>query len=69
MCSFRGCVGAQYAIPATLGGSLPVFMPVSWMAATHRWLGLGEMPTGPIVEYLDTFQADHDFIPSSCPGS
>ena len=24
-----------------------VFMPVSWMAATHRWLGLGEMPTGP----------------------
>jgi hypothetical protein len=31
---------------------IPVFMPVSWMAATHRWLGLGEMPTGPIVEYL-----------------
>ena len=31
---------------------VPVFMPVSWMAATHRWLGLGEMPTGPIVEYL-----------------
>jgi hypothetical protein len=22
------------------------------MAATHRWLGLGEMPTGPVVEYL-----------------
>jgi hypothetical protein len=31
---------------------VPVFMPVSWMAATHRWLGLGEMPTGPVVEYL-----------------
>jgi hypothetical protein len=31
---------------------VPVFMPWSWMAATHRWLGLGEMPTGPIVEYL-----------------
>ena len=31
---------------------IPVFMPVSWMAATHRWLGLGEMPTGPVVEYL-----------------
>src|SRR5947209_5572660 len=31
---------------------VPVVMPVSWMAATHRWLGLGEMPTGPIVEYL-----------------
>ena len=29
-----------------------VFMPSSWMAATHRWLGLGEMPTAPVVEYL-----------------
>jgi hypothetical protein len=29
-----------------------VFMPWSWMAATHRWLGLGEMPAGPVVEYL-----------------
>ena len=29
-----------------------VFGPVSWLAATHRWLGLGEMPTGPVVEYL-----------------
>jgi hypothetical protein len=29
-----------------------VFVPVSWMAATHRWLGLGEMPTAPVVEYL-----------------
>jgi hypothetical protein len=29
-----------------------VFMPVSWMVATHRWLGLGEMPTDPVVEYL-----------------
>jgi hypothetical protein len=32
-----------------------VFMPVSWMAATHRWLGPGEMPTGPVVEYLARF--------------
>src|SRR5262245_65567814 len=31
---------------------IPVCMPLSWMAATHRWLGLGEMPTGPVVEYL-----------------
>jgi hypothetical protein len=31
---------------------VPVFMPFSWMVDTHRWLGLGEMPTGPIVEYL-----------------
>ncbi len=29
-----------------------VFMPLSWMAATHHWLGLGQMPTGPVVEYL-----------------
>src|SRR6516165_7659532 len=38
-------VGALFALIA-------VFMPSSWMAATHRWLGLGEMPTGPVVEYL-----------------
>jgi hypothetical protein len=29
-----------------------VCMPFSWMVATHRWLGLGEMPTAPVVEYL-----------------
>jgi hypothetical protein len=38
-------VGALFALVA-------VFMPLSWMATTHRWLGLGEMPTGPVVEYL-----------------
>src|SRR5262249_43729751 len=38
-------VGALLALVA-------VFMPSSWMAATYRWLGLGEMPTGPVVEYL-----------------
>ena len=38
-------VGALFAL-------LAVVMPVSWMAATHGWLGLGEMPTGPVVEYL-----------------
>jgi hypothetical protein len=27
-------------------------LPVEWMAAVHLWLGLGEMPRGPIVEYL-----------------
>jgi hypothetical protein len=41
----------------TLGvGSLfalvPVFMPFSWMATAHHWLGLGEMPAAPVVEYL-----------------
>jgi hypothetical protein len=29
-----------------------VVMPYSWMIETHRWLGLGDMPTSPIVEYL-----------------
>jgi hypothetical protein len=38
-------VGGLFALVA-------VVMPVSWMAATHRWLGLGEMPSGPVVEYL-----------------
>ena len=38
-------------VPA-LFALVAVFMPVSWMAATHRWLGLGEMPTGPVVVYL-----------------
>jgi hypothetical protein len=33
-------------VPA-LFALVAVAMPVSWMAATHRWLGLGEMPTGP----------------------
>jgi hypothetical protein len=38
-------VGSLFAL-------VPVFMPFSWMVSTHRWLGLGEMPTAPIVEYL-----------------
>jgi hypothetical protein len=38
-------VGSLFAL-------VPVFMPFSWMVGTHRWLGLGEMPTGPVVEYL-----------------
>ena len=27
-------------------------MPTAWMASTHAWLGLGEMPRTPLVEYL-----------------
>ncbi len=38
-------VGSLFAL-------VPVFMPFSWMAATHRWLGLGEMPAAPVEEYL-----------------
>jgi hypothetical protein len=29
-----------------------VFLPTSWMAATHHWLGLGEFPAAPITDYL-----------------
>ncbi len=29
-----------------------VFMPTDWMAANHRWLGLGEFPASPLVDYL-----------------
>ena len=39
---------------AVLTGSafLALFLPVDWMASTHRWLGLGEFPRAPIVDYL-----------------
>ena len=28
------------------------FLPATWMAVTHRWLGLGDFPDFPIVDYL-----------------
>jgi hypothetical protein len=31
---------------------VPAAMPLGWMAAIHRWLGLGAMPAGPLVGYL-----------------
>ena len=31
---------------------VPFLMPTSWMAACHEWLGLGDFPESPIVEYL-----------------
>jgi hypothetical protein len=31
---------------------LAALVPVDWMAAAHRWLGLGEFPRTPIVDYL-----------------
>jgi hypothetical protein len=27
-------------------------MPTAWMVSTHAWLGLGELPRLPIVDYL-----------------
>ena len=29
-----------------------VVMPQSWMAVTHRWLGLGEFPASPLLDYM-----------------
>jgi len=34
-----------FAFPSAL-------LPTSWMAVTHRWLGLGEFPASSLVEYL-----------------
>ena len=46
---------------------VPVLMPMSWMAATHRWLGLGEMPTAPVVEYLArSLSAFYAFVGALC---
>jgi hypothetical protein len=36
----------------TFSAFFAIFLPVDWMAATHRWLGLGEFPRAPIVDYL-----------------
>jgi len=44
-----------------------VFMPMSWMVATHRWLGLGEMPSASVVEYLArTASAFYAFFGALC---
>jgi len=29
-----------------------MLLPVEWMAVTHRWMGLGEFPASPLVDYL-----------------
>ena len=36
----------------TAAAFLAMFLPVEWMASTHRWLGLGEFPRAPVVAYL-----------------
>jgi hypothetical protein len=36
----------------TSSAILAVFMPLSWMQNTHRYLGMGDIPTVPIFEYL-----------------
>jgi len=29
-----------------------VLLPAEWMAAAHRWLGMGEFPAAPLTDYL-----------------
>jgi hypothetical protein len=36
----------------TVTAFFAVFLPVEWMAATHQWLGMGEFPRAPVVDYL-----------------
>lgn len=36
----------------TVTAFLAMFLPTDWMATTHRWLGLGDFPRVPIVDYL-----------------
>jgi hypothetical protein len=36
----------------TASAFLTILLPVEWMASTHRWLGLGEFPRAPVVDYL-----------------
>ena len=36
----------------TLTAFFAIFLPVRWMAGTHEWLGLGEFPASPLVDYL-----------------
>lgn len=31
---------------------LAIFLPTAWMAAVHRWLGLGEFPDAAVTQYL-----------------
>jgi hypothetical protein len=35
-----------------MAAAVAVVMPRSWMAGAHAWLGLGELPAGPVFEYL-----------------
>lgn len=31
---------------------VPAVMPFAWMKEIHQWLGMGELPEGPIIGYL-----------------
>lgn len=56
----------------TLGGitllaAVAVFIPLDWMGRTHSWLGMGELPTLPLLEYLArTLSAFYSFFGALC---
>lgn len=35
-----------------LAALLPSLMPLAWMQTIHRYLGMGDLPDGPIIGYL-----------------
>jgi hypothetical protein len=42
----------RFAGVVTMTAFLAMLLPTEWMVTTHRWLGLGELPRMPIIEYL-----------------
>ena len=36
----------------TIAAFPAMLLPTDWMDAAHRWLGLGQLPRAPVVEYL-----------------
>jgi hypothetical protein len=42
----------RYLGTVSLLALVAVFMPYTWMDATHAWLGMGRLPSEPIVGYL-----------------
>ncbi len=42
----------RYIGSVSLLAMVAVLMPYAWMDATHRWLGMGPLPSEPVVGYL-----------------
>ena len=50
-----------------LSALVGVLMPTSCMVVSHRWMGLGEMPTHPAVEFLArSLSPFHVFLTAVC---
>jgi hypothetical protein len=45
-----------FGLPAAFA-IVPFLMPTSWMAAVHERIGLGELPSKPIVDYLARYSS------------